>query len=491
FGKLIPGKFGHTGFSLTYIIEGMFLSGYGVWGSTMGIATGSIMVFIMFGVVFKNTGAGDFLFDFVNKIAGRSKGGVAKIAITASAMFGMVSGGALANVTTTGAMTIPAMKKGGYDGEYAACIESCASAGGILMPPIMGAVAFLMSEVVGIQYGELIRRAFIPALIYFAALYFAVDFRARRRNINGMMERSPEKFGKLLLRGYNFFIPLAYLITRLVTGGIVARVGLETIVVMLVLGLFGRPRKVSLRMAVESMRTSIDRGIMVVSTLATCGILVGVIDITGLTSKFTTYLMKIANISVPLTLIVLMILTLVLGLAMNISSSYLIAAVLGAPVLIGLGFEPLGVHMFILYYAAMATITPPVAITSFAAASIAEVPPMRVGFKSMKVGLVAYILPFAFIYSPAILLYGRIHEIILAVLAAFAGTGLVAMGLEGWFFGRKPNIFIRAGLVLAGILLVVGRPVPAITAGIIIASISLFYLLTKYIRKGELVNEKD
>lgn len=483
FGYLIPGRFGTIKFSISYITEGMFLTGFGIFGSTMGIATGKVMIFLMFGVVFKKTGAGNFLFDFVNKLTGKTKGGVAKMAITSSAMFDMVSGGALANATTTGAMTIPAMKKSGYSGEYAACVESCSSAGGIIMPPIMGAVAFLMSEVVGIQYGELIQRAFLPALVYFAALFFAVDFRARKKNIVGRIETTGERYGKLLLRGYNFFIPLAYLITRLATGGIVARVGLETIVVMMVLGLFGKPRKVNVKMVYESLKTSIDRGIIVVATLATCGILVGVVNVTGLTPKFTSYLIQIADISVILTLILLMVLTLFLGLAMNISSSYLIAAVLGAPVLIGLGFEPLGVHMFILYYAAMATITPPVAITSFAAASIAGVSPMRVGFRSMKVGLVAYILPFVFIYNPAILLYGNFGEVVAALSCAIIGTAVLAMGLEGWLFEQKMNFLVRAALIISGVLLVIGNLYTILVSMVIMMLIFMFYIIIKFTKK--------
>ncbi|HPJ20962.1 MAG TPA: TRAP transporter fused permease subunit [Clostridia bacterium] len=489
FGNIIPGKFGHLGFSMMNITESIFLSGFGVFGSTMGIATGNVMVFLMFGVVFKNTGAGDFLFDFVNKITGRTTGGVAKMAIASSALFGMVSGGALANVTTTGAMTIPAMKKSGYEGEYAACVESCSSAGGIFMPPIMGAVAFLMSEVSGIPYGELIQRAFLPAVIYFIALMFAVDFRARKMKITGVFNSTGESFIRLMARGYNFFIPLAYLITRLATGGIVAVVGLETIAVMLVLGLFGKERRVSIKMVYDSLKTSIERGVMVVSTLAACGILVGVINITGLTPKFSSYLIRMADISVPLTLVVLMVLTLFLGLAMNISSSYLIAAVLGAPVLIGLGFEPLGVHLFILYYAAMATITPPVAITSFAAASIADASPLRVGFRSMKVGMVAYVLPFVFIYNPAILLYGNIISVVLAAAAAIAGSAVLAMGLEGWFFGVRTTIFLRGLLIAAGILTVIGNLTTVLIAGALMSLVLIIYLITEF--KGRQGNEYE
>ncbi|MDX1359112.1 MAG: TRAP transporter fused permease subunit, partial [Clostridia bacterium] len=361
FGHHIPGRFGHLKYDVDRMVDGLFLSNYGIWGSTMGIATGKIMVFLMFGTLFRNTGAGDFLFDFVSKIAGKSKGGIAKVAIIASAMFGMISGGSLTNATTTGAMTIPAMKKSGFKSDYAACVESCASVGGIFMPPIMGSVAFIMSDVVGIPYFEVVKRAILPAIVYFTALFFAVDFRARKENICGASKITGEKFMKLLMRGYNFFIPLAYLIFRLMQGRTAAKAGLETIAVMIVLGIFNRRKRISLKIIYDSLKTAVNRGVLIVSTMAMCGILIGTINLTGLTSKFNSYMIYVSEFSHVITLVVVMIVTLFLGLAINISSSYLIAAILGAPILISSGYEPLGVHMFILFFAAMATITPPVA----------------------------------------------------------------------------------------------------------------------------------
>ncbi|MBN1624521.1 MAG: TRAP transporter fused permease subunit [Clostridia bacterium] len=477
FGHLIPGRFGHLKYTTDYIFDGLFLSTYGIWGSTLGIATGMIMVFLMFGTLFKNTGAGDFLFDFVAKVAGKTKGGIAKVAILSSALFGMISGGPLTNATTTGAMTIPAMKKSGFSGEYAASIESCASVGGIFMPPIMGSVVFIMSDVVGIAYFEIVKRAILPALVYFAALFFVVDFRARKMNIEGSASITSEKFIRLLLRGYNFFIPLGYLIFRLVMGRTPAKAGLETIVIMILLGLLNRKKPITLKIIVESLKTSVVKGVMIVSTMAMCGVLIGVIDITGLTAKFSSYLIYISEISIPVTLIAVMLITLFLGLAMNISSSYLIAAVLGAPILVNVGFEPLSVHMFILFFAAMATITPPVAITSYAAASIAGVSPMKVGFMSMKIGMVAYILPFAFIFKPAILLYGSFVDIILTLISALVGTAILGMGLEGWFFGVRTGYIPRIMLGIAGIMIVVGKlPLIGVSASIIAMGVAIMIL---------------
>lgn len=495
YGHNIQGRFGHLAYDLDYIIDGLFLSTHGIWGSTMGIATGKIMVFLFFATLFKKTGAGDFLFDFVSKIAGKSKGGVGKVAVISSALFGMISGGSLTNVTTTGAMTIPAMIKSGFKKDYAASVESCASVGGIFMPPIMGSVAFIMSEVVGIPYGEIIKRAILPAIVYFSALFFSIDFHARKRNIQGGEKKINEKFLSLLLRGYNFFIPLIYLIVRLSNGRAPAKAGLETIVIMLVIGLFNRKKPVNISMIIDSLITAVNRGVLIVSTMATCGILVGTVTLTGIASKFTSYVADVADYSVVLTLVVVMLVTLFLGLAMNISSSYLIAAILGAPVLVGLGFEVLSVHMFLLFFAAMATITPPVAITAYAAATIAGAKPMRVGFLSMKVGLVAYILPFVFIYNPAILQYGSLIEILITFTVAIIGTGIIAMGIEGWFFKQEINWVTRSLLVITGILVVIGQGVFIAIGFIIIIAISAYYLLNSlYINRKKLeenINEEN
>ena len=492
FGHNIPGRFGHMKMSVGRMADSLFLTTNGIWGSTMGIATGKIMIFILFGALFRLSGAGDFLFAFVSRITGSMKGGIAKVAIISSAMFGMVSGGPLTNVTTTGSMTIPLMKRNGYGAEYAACVESCASVGGVFMPPIMGAVAFLMAEVIGMDYGQVITRAFLPAVTYFAALFLSADFYARKHRIEGQIEKTSEKFINLIGRGYNFFLPLGFLIFRLVTGRVVAKAGLETIALMLILAVFNKRKPLSFKMVYSALKASVNMGVMIIATLATCGVLVSIIHITGLAGKFSMYLTSISNISVVITLIVVMLTTLFLGLAMNTSSTYIIMAVLGAPIIINMGFEPLGVHMFLLFYSAMATITPPVAITSYAAAVIADANPMKVGFMSMKVGLVAYILPFVFIFNPAILMYGSVLDVILSVMWALAGTAVMSMGLEGWLFDRNIGYVVRGLLVITGIFMVQGQ---LLLSGIAVVALTLIIgysllFLGKNMGSQEVVDEK-
>jgi len=491
FGHYIPGKFGHLKYSVEYIIDGLFLTDYGVWGRTMGVATGKIMVFMMFATLLQTTKASDFLFAFVSKIAGRYKGGIGKVAVVASALFGMISGGGPTNATTTGSMTIPIMKKSGFSSEYAACVESAASVGGVFMPPIMGSMAFIMSDIVGIPYADVIRRAALPALIYFAALFMSIDFKARKSKIDGSIKPPADSIFKLIIKGYNFFIPLAYLITRLMMGRPAAKAGLETLGLMIVIGVLNRKKPLTIGILIDTLKKAVGRGTMIVATMATCGILIGVIDVTGVASKLSAYLSSTADVSALLTILMVMLLTLFLGLAMNGSSTYLIAAVLGAPVLIGLGYEPLSVHMFIIFYAAMATVTPPVALTSYVAATIAGADPTKVGWMTMKVGLIGYILPFAFIFNPAILQIGSFLEVLYAFGTIFIGTGILAMGLEGWLFNIRTGFFIRILLIASGIMVMIGHVATILIAAGILAAIMVYGTINMSYNKNKNKEIKD
>ncbi len=488
-GQFIPGQFSHQGFSLAYMTDGLFLSTFGLWGPTMGTATGHVMIFLIFGAFFIRSGAGDFLFDFATAFAGASRGGISKIAVITSALFGMISGGPISNISTTGSITIPAMVKNGYPPEFAASTECCASVGGIFMPPIMGSVIFIMSEITGIPYSQIGKQAFLPALIYFSALFFIIDARSAKLGISGYPENKRESFQKLMTRGIHFFVPLFYLIIRLISGISPSRAGLETIAVIMIITAFGEHSFFHLNTLGETLVAGIKRSIMVVSTLATCSILVGVITITGISTKFSSYLMSMVDFSITLTLVLVMLITLFLGLAMNMTSSYLITAVICAPILIRYGFEPLSVHMFILYFATTATITPPVAVTAFLAASMAGASPMRVGFSAMKMGMVAYILPFVFITNPAILLIGTPLQILLGFGGALLGVSFIAYGSERWW-AKSPIPWTYAlPLILAGIMPLTGN-LYFILGGLTLA-IGLHILLTWQRKKIATILEEN
>jgi len=481
YGEMIPGRFGHMGFSLDYMVDGIFMSTYGIWGSPLYAATGKIMVFLIFGAFFVKSNAGQFLFDFAASLTGSSKGGIAKVAVVSSALFGMISGGPLSNVATTGSLTIPAMKKRGYSSVFAAATECCASVGGTFMPPIMGSVVFIMSEVIGMPYAFIAKRAFLPAVIYFSALYFTIDLRSRRLNIEGFAPEDRQPIVPLMLKGYDFFIPLIYLIYRLMSGMSTTRVGLESTAVIILLGLIRKHPVFKPAIIAEALQTSVHRGMMIVSAMASCGVLVAVINITGISSKFSSFLMSMVDYSVFLTLVLVMLITVFLGFVMNTTSAYLITAVICAPILIRFGFEALSVHLFILFYAAMATITPPVALTAFAAAAIADTSPLKVALQAMRIGISAYLLPFVFVYRPEILLYGTWTQTLMIFSSATFGVWLIAAGLENWWFGHQLNVFTRSSLLLSGILAITGN-IYLIGAAIILSG--LIYLLTQHLLEG-------
>lgn len=437
FGKNIPGRFGHQGFSLNYIVDGIFLTSYGIWGRILGTASGHVMIFMIFGTFFLKSGAGDFLFDFASSIMGSSKGGIAKVAVISSAMFGMVSGGPVTNVSTTGSLTIPAMIKRGYSKEFSAATESCASIGGTFMPPVMGSVAFIMSEVVAIPYAEIAKRAFIPAIIYFVTIFFVIDARSRKLGFEGIGIHEKKKFSSIIFKGTNFFVPMTYLVFRIMSGISPSRAGLETTLLIILLSIFVGESLFDFEKISDALITAVKRGVMIISTMTCCGILVGVIYITGITTKFSSYLMSMMNLSSFLTLVLVMLITVFLGLAMNTASAYLITAVICAPILVMTGYEPLSVHMFILYYAATASITPPVAMTSFIAATIAGTSPFKVSLLSMRMGITAYFLPFVFIYFPSILLYGTILNTLTVVVLSLTIGAIISYIFEGYLLGKN------------------------------------------------------
>ncbi|HRX21891.1 MAG TPA: TRAP transporter fused permease subunit [Syntrophomonadaceae bacterium] len=477
-GPFIPGKFGHKGFSSAHAIEELFLTTDGIWGNIMGVATNEVILFVIFGAFLLFSGAGAFLFDFAAAIAGWSRGGLAKVAILASGLFGMISGSPVANASTVGVITIPMMKKSGYPGDFAASVETCASAGGILMPPVMGSVAFVMAEVIGIPYVKVATAVFLPAVLYFLALYFSIDFRARKIGLQGLPKNEIPPLRNTIKQGLPFFIPILYLIFRLtLTGATISRVGLESICLIIVISIFNKKSRMNLKMIFEALADGTEKGIMIVTTMASCGIMIGVFNLTGIGGKFSSVLMSLSDSSLIITLLLVMLLAMFLGLAMNISTAYLLTAVVAAPVLINLGVTVLAAHMFILFYAAMATITPPVAITAFAAASIAGEPPMKVGFMAMRMAIIAYVLPFIFVYWPALLMQAPFYEIIIALFLGVIAVALIAMGLEGWWFEQKVSKISRLLIIIAGIIILTGNIKLILISSAIVFIIN--YLLSK------------
>ena len=458
FGNLIPGRFGHPGFTFYNLIDEMFLTTDGIWGSTLGVATNQVVVFIIFGAFLLHSGAANFIFDFASGIAGWRTGGLAKVAVITSGLFGMISGSPVANVSTMGTITIPMMKKSGYPASFAAAVECCASVGGILMPPVMGSVAFIMAEVIGVPYGKVALAAFFPAVIYYLAIYFSVDFRARKLGLKGLEKTKIEPLGSTFKKGIVFFVPIVFLVFRIIFSGVSpSRVGIEAACLVFLCSLFSSEHRMNLEKVLQALADGTFRGVMIVITMGCCGTIIGAINLTGLGAKFSSYLMALSQNSFLATLLTVMLLTMLLGLAMNISTSYLLTAVVAAPVMVNMGVNVMSAHMFILFYSAMAAMTPPVAIAAFAAASIGEAPPMQVGFQAMGITLVAYFLPFVFVYSPALLMEGSWIKILLAFMSGVLAVLLMTMGMEGWWLEKQMNKLYRLPMIIAGVMALTGN----------------------------------
>ncbi|MEA4892349.1 MAG: TRAP transporter fused permease subunit [Peptococcaceae bacterium] len=456
FGNYIPGMFGHNGFTAEAIVDELFLTTDGIFGSALGIASTYIIMFIIFGAFLTNSGAGDFLFDFASSIAGGTRGGLAKVGIIASGLFGMINGSPVANVSSMGVITIPMMKKVGYQNEFAAAVECAASTGGTIMPPVMGSVAFIMAEVIGVSYIEVAAAAALPAILYYAAILFAIDFRAGKLGMKGLPKEEIPSLIKTVIQGSVFFIPLIYLVVRLLNGLSPSRVGFETTLIILAVSSLRKETRMNLPKIFKALKEGTTGGILVVVTMAASGIIIGIINLTGIGTKFSSFLMSMAGQSTIITLIFTMFLAILLGLAMNITPAYLLTAVVAGPVLQGLGIPAMAAHMFILYYAAMATMTPPVASAAFAAAGIAEADPMRTGFVAMRVAAVAYLMPFVFIYQQGLLLAAPLWQIILSLASGLLASSLIAMGAEGWF-KKDLTKWQRLVLLAAGLIALPGN----------------------------------
>ena len=491
-GQYIPGRFGHQGFDLPYVADGLFMSPFGIWGELFGVAVSKAVVFLIFGAFFLRSGAGEFFFDFAALVAGKTVGGIAKIAVITSALFGMISGGSASNVATTGSLTIPAMKEKGYSPEFAASVESCASIGGTFLPPIMGSMVFVMAEVVGISYNEVARRAFLPAILYYFAIFLIVHFRSQRLHLKGIADSEAKSATKVIETGILFLVPIFFLTWRLLSGIYASRVAIESLGIVLLMQILRDTKALPLRTYKQCALNAFNRGRMIVATMASCGILVGVITFTGITGKFSSFMMQLSRYSPLAALLAAMSITIFLGLAMNGVSSYLITAVICAPALIKTGFNPLSVHLFIIYFAAMSSISPPVAITSFMAASIADADPIKVSWSAIKLGFVAFILPFTFVSHPEILLYGSFSEISALVFVVIVGIALIALAMEGWWVEAKMHPFIRLILtVIGGSLIVRGMDMGLyVIAGVVLALFSL-YMFRQHKRKVHSISNEE
>lgn len=436
FGSIVPYPFWHRGFGVERILDMVFLTPEGIWGVPLEVTASYVFLFILFGTLLIHSGGGEFFTNLARALTGRSPGGPAKVAVVASTFMGMLSGSSPANVVTTGSFTIPAMKRNGYSPEFAGGVEAAASANGQLTPPIMGAAAFVMMEFLGVSYVDVMLYAAIPSFLCFLAVYIMVDLEARRLNLREDSSAVIESARTILRRQGYLLISVVILMYFLVEGYTPGRACFWAIVslVALLATFDAENRRNMVNIILAAMATAPRVVGSVSAACAVAGIIVGVITLTGLGLKVSMLVLWIAGGHLLPTLIVTMILAVILSMGMPTSGAYIVLAALLAPAMVDLGVLPISAHMFVLYCASKSSITPPVALSSYAAAAMANSDPWKTSICAFRLALTVFIIPYMFVFGPAILGIGSIAEVSLTVLTASIGLFLLGAASIGWLF---------------------------------------------------------
>ncbi|MGO4886142.1 TRAP transporter permease [Anaerobacillus sp. MEB173] len=485
-GPWLPGILNHNGYSFGRFVTYIF-SLEGVFGVTLDVSSKYIVLFIIFGAFLQMSGVGKYFIDFSFALAGGMRGGPAKVSVISSGLMGMMSGTSAGNAVATGSLTIPLMKKVGYKGQFAAATEAAASAGGQIMIPIMGAGAFIMAEVTGIPYSQIIIAAAIPAILFFISVYLMVDFQAAKEGMKGIPRKELPSLKGILKQAY-LFIPIVLLITLLVMGYSIIRSGTIAIIACFMVSLIHPSTRMGLKKVISALELGMKNVIQLLAVCACAGIIVGVIALTGVGLRFSTMILGVADSNQFLALLFAMFISILLGMGMPTTAAYAVAASVVAPGLIQLGIEPLFAHMFVFYYAVMSAITPPVAIAAYAAAGVAGTDPMKTGITAFRLGITAFIVPFMFIYSPEIMMVGTAMNIILATITAIIGIYLLAAAVQGWFAGRESTVIVRILLIVSSLFLIYSSLLTDIVA---VAIVFMAIALSRLRKKNEYLRDKQ
>ena len=470
------------------VIYDLFFTTTGMMGTPINVCAKYIVVFIIFGAFLERTGISNFFINLANSIAGASSGGPAKVAVISSALCGMVSGSSVGNTVTTGSVTIPMMKRTGYKPEFAGAVEAAASTGGQIMPPIMGAAAFLMAEYMGIPYGQVALKAILPAVLYFAGIYIAVHLEARKLGLKGIPKEELPRFRQLLPKVY-LLLPLIVLVWLVATNkhtmqfsaavaiGITILVGLYNNLVTLATKSEDKSDNLTLTKFVDALEAGAKSCITVAVACAMAGLVAGSVTSTGLASKLITAVVTISRGHVMVALLLTMLCCIVLGMGVPTTANYCIMASTCAPILITIGVPQVAAHFFVFYFGIVADITPPVALAAYAGSAIAKAPPMKTAFNASKLAIAAFIVPYIFAMNPAMLLIDTTPlQVVIVVATSIIGIFGVASGLNGYLF-KPMNPLIRIAMIAAG-LLMMDPTVTTDLIGIVLMAAVVLWLYT-------------
>ena len=472
-GPYMPGIFRHRGYSLSRVAPFLLFSSEGVYGSALGTSASFIMLFVLFGDMLEAAGAGKFFIDIAYGIAGRFRGGPAKTAVVSSALMGCVSGSSIANVVTTGTFTIPLMVSSGYKKNSACAIEAVASTGGMIMPPMMGAAAFILAEYVGVSYGEVCWAAILPAVLYYLGLFLCVDKEAAANGLVGQKKEDlPKPLVILKQKGY-LLLPLVILIYCLVRSFSPQKTVFWTILILIAISYLRKESRITPRKACEAMKSAVKGMAPVAAACAAAGLIVGAINLTGVGVNFTSSITRLSGGSPFVALLMTAIAALILGMGLPPVAVYIVVSTVVAPALTQMGFSLFASHLFVFYFGIIGTITPPVALTAYAAAGLIEgASAFKVGVRAFLYGIVAFIVPFVFMYDEAFLLSGTPGHVILAVVTAILALDFISAMLIGYFTTRI-NWFGRIVCLLVGILLFLPNTYTSLV-GIVLAGVMFF-----------------
>jgi len=457
FGPYMPLAIAHKGYDLARLSHTLVWTTEGMLGIPLGVSATFVAIFILFGSFLETLGGSSFFLDLATSIAGHRKGGPAQVAVISSAAMGTISGSAVANVVTTGSFTIPLMKRLGYPPVFAGAVEAVASTGGQLMPPVMGAAAFVMAEMIEAPYWQIVVAAILPAILYYLSVGAMLYLRADRLNLRSLDRSELPSLKATLIRGSYLIIPVAVLVYLLLwLRYSPMKAGIYTVASLWVVSLVNSVIRKK-RFPWEAVLSGLERaGRTMVSVAAACGtagIIIGVVSLTGLGVRFSQLVLDLAHNNLALTLVFTMVACIVLGMGLPTTAAYIITAVLGVPALVKLGVPLLAAHMFILYFACLSFITPPVALAAYAASGIAEANAMSTGFAAWKLGIAGFIVPFMFVHNPPLLLQGSLAQVILAAVTSILGVAALAISVEGWL--KRPVGPIGRLVLLASAILLI------------------------------------
>lgn len=510
-GKYLPGFLHHRGYSLQRVVCHLFYNTEGIMGTPIGACSTFIFLFILFGALLEKTGIGQFFIDLCNAIAGGASGGPAKVAVLSSALLGTVSGSSVSNTVGSGSFTIPMMKRLGYKGEFAGAVEAAASTGGQLMPPIMGAAAFLMAESLGMPYITIVKAAIIPAILYFTGIFITVHLEAKKLGLKGMPKDKLPRFLPLFLSKGYMILPLVVIIWFLCAGKTAVYAALMGIVACLVIGIVvsivdlakGRKPTFGSKDLIDVMCAAARNIISVAIACGMAGIIIGVVTLTGLGLKLGAGLVALAGGKLFLTLIFTMLASIILGMGAPTTANYLITSTITAGAIIQLGVQPLAAHMFAFYFGIIADVTPPVALAAIAGAAIAKARPMKTAFNATKLAIGAFIIPYMFVYNSQMLMIdASIGRILFIIATALIGMFGISVALEGYGFNftgllhgtDKPaalkttfDVVERVLFAIAGLLCVI----PETRSDIIGLSMIAILITYQLIRKRILLTKKQ